>query len=264
MEPIRVAFILSVCFHLFVLEVSSFFIPKAKIYSTPYIVTLIHEEIREEPIKGQKPRLERPKVPKKGSLVKNKSQEKKKSKKKAPGVNKKAILPKADKSKKKVKEEKKDPAIHKSYKEVQKAVAQIQQKEKQKSLESIRQSVENIQQKLLEQKMAAVQETQILAQEQTNFFMKAYHNQVWNLIKSHWLIPDSGYDKGKELLTVISIRVGNDGSIQDIKFESESGEPVFDRSTLMAIKRVGSFPPFPPEMPMDSIEIGVRFFPTEE
>jgi len=91
--------------------------------------------------------------------------------------------------------------------------------------------------------------------------MASYQDQVWNLIKSQWLIPDSGYDKGKELLTVISIRVLKDGSVQDIKFESESGEAVFDKSALLAIKRAGKFPPFPKEMLKDSIEIGIRFSP---
>jgi len=262
MEPIRVAFILSISFHLFFLGVSPFFVPKTKTYSPPYIVALI----REEPKKNKKIQLESLKKeetrPKKSLSVKNESKKKKvKSKKKIPRVTKKSTLPKVKKLKKKVKLEKKDPPITNSHKVVQKAVAQIQQKEKQKFLQSIRQSVEDIQRKLLEQKIAAVEDAHVTTQGQPDFYLKIYQDQVWNLIKSQWLIPDSGYDRGKELLTVISIRVLKDGSVQDIKFESESGESVFDRSALMAIKRVGDFPPFPKEMFKDSIEIGFRFSP---
>jgi len=280
MEPIRVAFILSISFHLFFFGVSPFFVPKTKICSAPHIVTLIQEE----PKKSKKIQLESLKKeeiqPKKSLSVKNESKKKKvKSKKKIPRLTKKATLPKVKKLKKKVKLEKKDPPLtnshkvvqkavaqiqQKDHKVVQKAVAQIQQKEKQKSLQSIRQSVEDIQRKLLEQKIATVQEDRISARAQTNFYVNAYYSQVTNLVNSHWLLPESGYDKGKKLLTVVSIRVNKDGLIQDVKIESESGDPLLDNSILIAIKRVGSFPPFPPEMPEDTIEIGLQFSPPED
>ena len=260
MEPIRVAIILSISFHLFLLGVSSFFVPKKKIYSAPYIVTLDQKEKKKDKkIQLAKPEKEQTRQKNSPSVKNELKKKKEENKKKIPRVTKKANLPKVEK--KKVKREKKDPPIVDSHKMIQKAVAQIQQKEKQKSLKSIRQSVEDIQQKLLKQKIAAVQEAQIATQGRPDFYLKTYQDQVWNLIKSQWLIPDSGYDKGKELLTVISIRVLKDGSVQDVKFESESGEPVFDRSALMAIKRVGNFPPFPEEMLKDSIEIGFRFSP---
>lgn len=258
MEPIRVAFILSISSHLFFLGVSSFFVPKTKIYSTPYIVTLIQEE----PKKGKKIQLEslkKEETRKKNSLsVKNDSKKKKeKTKKKIPRVTKKATLPKVKKLKKKVKREKKDPPITNSHKVVQKAVAQIQQKVKQKSLQSIRQSVEDIQRKLLEQNTVAMQENQISPREH-------YYSQVTNLINSHWLLPESGYDKGKELLTIVSIRVDKDGFIQDVKIENESGDLLLDNSILIAIKRVGRLPPLPPEISKDSIEIELQFSPPEE
>jgi len=265
MEPIRVAFIFSISLHLFLFGVSSYFVPKAKIYSVPYVVTLIHEE----PKKDKKFQMEKLKKEetrkKKSSLVKNKSKKKKEeSKKKIPRVTKKTTVLKVKKFKKKVKREKKDPLITNSHKVVQKAVAQIQQKEKQKSLESIRQSVENIQRKLLEQNTVAMQENQILPREQTSFYLNTYYSQVTNLINSHWLLPESGYDKGKELLTVVSIRVDKDGIIQDVKIESESGDPLLDNSILIAIKRVGRLPPLPPEISKDPIEIGLQFSPPEE
>ena len=100
MEPIRVAFILSISFHLFLLGVSSFFVPKTKIYSAPYIVTLVQEEQK----KDKKIQLAQPKKEqtrqKNSSSVKNELKKKKEeNKKKIPRVTKKANLPKVEKKK---------------------------------------------------------------------------------------------------------------------------------------------------------------------
>ena len=58
------------------------------------------------------------------------------------------------------------------------------------------------------------------------------------------------------------MRLSKDGSIQDVKLVKSSGDSMFDNSALLAIKRVGQFPPFPSEIAMESEEFEVSFVPT--
>lgn len=149
------------------------------------------------------------------------------------------------------------------YEEVQKAIAQLHQKE---ARETIQESVAEIQKKLLEENENANAEH--LADDRVNFSSQGggdsqeselYRTSLWNLIHSRWLIFEAGFDNREYLEAHVVMRLARDGSIQDVKLVKSSGDSMFDNSALLAIKRVGKFPPFPSEIAMESEEFEVSF-----
>lgn len=81
-----------------------------------------------------------------------------------------------------------------------------------------------------------------------------YYIKVTRQIWDKWGIPRDM--KEKKLEAIVSIRIMRDGSVQIIGIEQRSGNSLFDRSALAAIKDASPLPPPPYEM-----EIGVRFYP---
>ncbi|MEJ2696621.1 MAG: energy transducer TonB [Candidatus Sulfobium sp.] len=61
----------------------------------------------------------------------------------------------------------------------------------------------------------------------------------------------------KNLEAVISVLIGRDGTITVKKIEKSSGNRIFDRSALMALRSASPVSPPPNRMEM---EIGIRFF----
>lgn len=82
---------------------------------------------------------------------------------------------------------------------------------------------------------------------------KDYYSVVIAKIKDNWVYPDS---LDKDLLTIVVIKVTKDGAITIDRIEKRSGNPLFDRSVLVAINRSNPLPP-----PGEDIELGIRFRP---
>lgn len=82
---------------------------------------------------------------------------------------------------------------------------------------------------------------------------KDYYSMVIAKIKDNWVYPDS---LDKDLLTIVVIKVTKDGAITIDRIEKRSGNPLFDRSVLVAINRSNPLPP-----PGEDIELGIRFRP---
>ncbi len=80
-----------------------------------------------------------------------------------------------------------------------------------------------------------------------------YYSTVINKIRDNWVYPES---IDKDLLTIVIIKIAKDGSISINRIEKRSGNPLFDRSVLMAINKSSPLPP-----PKEEIEIGIRFMP---
>ncbi len=290
MKSIRVTFILSLCLHVALVGVSSFFARKAKMQPTFYTVTLLqgssegkrrHHQPRDVTVrKAQKKnrppvRKENPKIPKKDAAPETI---------KVPKI--KETTSPSLKEKTKVKDKKvKIEDVASDYKEVQSAIAQIQQKE---ALKSVKESIAEIQKKLLEDKERAEkeradrkkaeektaepdQESEDFADERVSSSFQGYDShegelyrtQLWSLIHSRWSISEASLDRRKDLETRIVMILSKDGSIREVKLVQSSGDVMFDNSALLAIKRVGHFPPFPPERAMESEEFEVSFIPQE-
>jgi TonB family protein len=256
--------ILSIGIHLLGLGVSSLLVTREEAHVGACVVTLIQEKPKDEDKQRQKSQ-KVVKAPKKKAVSAVKKEKKPVVKNDQKVASKVTPPAKAKEPERERKVDQEDQALDRHYKELQKTISRIQQKEEQGAVDLIKQSIKDIQQKLVEQKVPPQEsrESSSSPQGRMNSLQQIYYTQVWNLIKSQWSIPDSGLDRGKNLLAIISIRLNKEGTLLDMKFERESGEPLFDKSAWMAIKRVGNFPPFPPGMSMDSIEIGVRFSPSE-
>ena len=87
---------------------------------------------------------------------------------------------------------------------------------------------------------------------QTSMDSDSYYALVTQQIWSEWIFPD--FD-ASGLETVISIKIGKDGTVISQEIEKSSGNLLFDRSAAKAISKASPLPPPPVEM-----EIGVRFY----
>lgn len=68
-------------------------------------------------------------------------------------------------------------------------------------------------------------------------------NTVRSQINSHWsLLADS-----RELrrVAIVGVRIADDGSLTDAAVDKSSGDEVFDRSALRAVRQAAAFPPVP-------------------
>lgn len=80
-----------------------------------------------------------------------------------------------------------------------------------------------------------------------------YADRVRAEIHKQWSYPDS---IGRNLETIIAIRIMKDGAIKVEDIEKKSGDRIFDRSVLKAIELASPVTPPPYEM-----EFGIRFTP---
>lgn len=85
-----------------------------------------------------------------------------------------------------------------------------------------------------------------------------YVSLIDQAIREHWVYPD--IQGVRDLSATVNITVFPNGKVRINKFERPSGNRVFDRSILKAIKDTGAVqpPPFG-----ELLEIGVRFIPDE-
>ena len=282
MKSIRVTFILSLCLHVAFIGVTSLFARKAKMQPAFYRVTLLqgssggnggHHQPKDITVRKVKKKPEHPvkkevlKVPQKDDASKHEAV-------KVPKIKETVSPPLKEKTRVKEKKVKSEDSI--SDYDVQKTIAQIQQKE---ALKSVRESIAQIQKKLLDEKEKAEEEavepdqsSEGPADERVSSSFQGgdshegelYRTQLWSLIHSRWSVSEANLDSNKNLETVIVMRLSRDGTIRDVKIVKSSGNVMFDNSALMAIKKVGQFPPFPPEIAIESEEFEVSFVPEEK
>ena len=76
-------------------------------------------------------------------------------------------------------------------------------------------------------------------------------------IQSAWGIPGAG---GKNLLTIVTIKIRKDGRIVDIDVDQRSDSRIFNESVMRALRAIDPLPPLPPNMG-DSFEVQLKFRP---
>ncbi len=69
---------------------------------------------------------------------------------------------------------------------------------------------------------------------------------VKTLINSHWSIL--GDDRPLERVTIIGVRIADNGRLMDASVDESSGDRVFDRSAMRAVVQAAPFPPIPFEL----------------
>lgn len=89
-----------------------------------------------------------------------------------------------------------------------------------------------------------------------------YIGVVWAKIQRNWTLPPSLMPKGN-IETIITVRIARSGGVELASFEKRSGNRYFDDAALKAVKKSSPFPPFPSRLTDDSIEIGIRFHPSQ-
>ncbi|MGB6063658.1 MAG: TonB family protein [Desulfomonilaceae bacterium] len=70
-----------------------------------------------------------------------------------------------------------------------------------------------------------------------------WFNSVRTSINSHWSIL--GDDRRLERVTIIGVRIADNGSLADASVDESSGDRVFDRSAMRAVFQAAPFPPVP-------------------
>lgn len=89
-----------------------------------------------------------------------------------------------------------------------------------------------------------------------------YIGVVWAKIQRNWTLPPTLMPKGN-IETIIAVRIARSGGLEYVNFEKRSGNRYFDDAALKAVKKSSPFPPFPRRLSDDTIEIGIRFHPSQ-
>lgn len=103
---------------------------------------------------------------------------------------------------------------------------------------------------------AKIPQSEVAAQKQE------YISIVWSRIQKNWTLPPTLMPK-ENIETVIAVRIAKSGGLELVNFEKRSGNRYFDDAALKTIKKSSPFPPFPSRLSDDSIEIGIRFHPSQ-
>jgi len=96
----------------------------------------------------------------------------------------------------------------------------------------------------------------------SNAPMQEYIGVVWSKIKNNWILPPTLSPK-ENIEAIIAVRINRSGALEMASFEKRSGNRYFDDAALKAIKRSSPFPPFPNRLTDTSIDIGIRFHPSQ-
>jgi TonB family protein len=92
--------------------------------------------------------------------------------------------------------------------------------------------------------------------------MNEYYQSVWSVVKDKWAFPDELL-QGKNLLTVVRVRIMRNGEIRDLSFEQKSSYAPFDESVMKALQKASPLSPLPSEISGSSIELGIRFYSSQ-
>jgi TonB family protein len=90
---------------------------------------------------------------------------------------------------------------------------------------------------------------------------REYLASVYHAVRSHWILPEQLLDR--PLVCIIVFKITRDGSVLDVRFESESGYALFDQSAIRAVQEASPLPPLPRPLGPGPMEVGLRFKPGE-
>jgi hypothetical protein len=95
-----------------------------------------------------------------------------------------------------------------------------------------------------------------------------YTSIVVDRIMQAWFLPPALEREAshRDLLTVIGIRIDRDGNVLFQGIERKSGNALYDKYALAAIKKIqtDSFPPLPTVFRDRYLDLGIRFNPSEK
>lgn len=89
----------------------------------------------------------------------------------------------------------------------------------------------------------------------SDFPFAYYVEQLQSLIGANWLkpnVPDG-------TACVVNFQIQRSGQITDVKLESSSGLPFYDRAAARAVYAANPLPPLPPEFPGERLGVHLKF-----
>jgi colicin import membrane protein len=91
----------------------------------------------------------------------------------------------------------------------------------------------------------------------SNLRFRTYYDRIINRIWSSWVVP-GGVTSRTSLITVVGIRIGTGGEIEQFWIEKKSGNEYYDQSLLRAIRKANPLPPLPDDL-TEAHEVGLNF-----
>lgn len=95
-----------------------------------------------------------------------------------------------------------------------------------------------------------------------NLLRRLYYGEVWNAIRSQWILPKTLMN-ARDMEATLILLIRRDGKILNHRFERRSGNGLFDESVIRAVLKADPLPPFPQAYSPSQEEIGVRFRPED-
>jgi len=97
----------------------------------------------------------------------------------------------------------------------------------------------------------------------TSMRFQVYHTEVWQRIRSHWIVPEALIKSTRGLEAIVVITIGRNGSLLSARLEKSSGNSRYDLTALRAVKKAAPYPPLPIGYRRGSYEMGIRFRPED-
>jgi TonB family protein len=85
-----------------------------------------------------------------------------------------------------------------------------------------------------------------------------YHAALRSRIKKNWFLPE-GLLKKSDISADILVRLSQNGRIEEIRFERQSGNETFDLEVVRTLKKSEPLPPLPEGYPRSSYEVVLTF-----
>jgi TonB family protein len=92
---------------------------------------------------------------------------------------------------------------------------------------------------------------------------QVYNAEVESRIKRQWVLPEAYVKETSGLVAWVVLRIKRDGHLDKVWLEQSSSNSRFDQSCLRAVKKAAPFPTLPPEERGQTMELGIRFRPSD-
>ena len=89
--------------------------------------------------------------------------------------------------------------------------------------------------------------------------LDVYHAEIWYLVQKNWTFPEVLAQGRTDLQAIINVKIMRDGKLEDIWFDTKSGNSYFDDSVMKALKKSDPLPPLPEAFPEPFDRVIFRF-----
>ncbi|MFH1538307.1 MAG: TonB family protein [bacterium] len=87
--------------------------------------------------------------------------------------------------------------------------------------------------------------------------LEEYKQKVYGIIQSNKNYPPAARRRGLQGAAGVAFAIGRDGSVEGVRVIKTSNYALLDDAAAETIRKIGRFPPLPPELEMERLELGV-------